>query len=71
MELNGYFIWCLYSKRFTRFFVFFLSLFNHSHTHIHTMKTASYHAGNWPDHQEQFWDQCLAQRHFDTWTGGS
>lgn len=37
---------------------FFLFLFNHSHTHIHTMKTVSYHAGNWPDHQEQFWDQC-------------
>ena len=32
---------------------------------------ASYHAGCWHGHREQFWVQYLAKGHFDMWTGGA
>lgn len=53
------------TKRFT---IFASHLPMHTHTHTHWW-WQSFHARCWPDHREQHGVQCLAQGHFDTWTG--
>ncbi len=39
-------------------------------THTRTPMAVNHQARHWPNHWEKFGVQCLAQGHFDMWTGG-